>query len=439
MDPRITSFREALDARPLGPFQYRLIGLALLLLLTDGYDTYAVGYVIPVLSKLWHVAPASFGAIFSAGIVGLTAGAMVCSPVSDRFGARRVLVGCTVVYAILTLATALAGSWEVLFGLRFITGLALGGAMPSAIALVADYSRTKLRNVMVAVAVCGFALGGAVGGIVAASTIASFGWESVFILGGVVPLLMVPLLWTLLPESLPRLLADGAPYTRLRTVVARVAPGWEPPPAAAGPGERNRFPVKQLFAAGYTVPTLLIWVVFVCNLLLLYFLSAWLPAVVNASGRSLATGNLTVATYQVGGIIGAVILSVLCDRTGRPQTVLGCAFLGAAAFCLAIGQVGSDTTLLFATAAGAGFCVVGGQIAGNAFVGNYYPVAARATGVGWALGIGRLGSIAGPIVGGILIGLHVTLPVLFAVLAVPALLGSLCVFLVSRTPGVAVQ
>lgn len=439
MDPRITSFRAALDARPLAAFHYRLIALALLLLLTDGYDTYAVGYVIPVLSKLWNVPPASFGAIFSAGIVGLTVGAMVCSPISDRFGARRVLIACTVMYAVLTLATALASSWTVLFGLRFITGLALGGAMPSAIALVADYSRTKLRNVMVAVAVCGFATGGAVGGLVAAGTIARFGWESVFVLGGAVPLLMLPLLGLWLPESLPRLLADRPPYARLQPILKQIAPGWEPPSAVADVRERDRFPVKQLFTTGYAVPTLLIWVAFVCNLLLLYFLSAWLPAVVNASGRSLATGNLAVATYQIGGIVGAVLLSVLCDRTGRPQTVLACAFLGAAAFCMAIGQVGSDTFLLFATAAGAGFCVVGGQITSNAFVGNYYPVAARATGVGWALGIGRLGSIAGPIVGGILIGLHVSMPILFAVLAVPALLGSLCVLLVSRTPGKDIQ
>ena len=163
MDPRIVSFRAALDGRRLSGFQYRLIGIALLLLLTDGYDNYAVGYVVPVLSKLWHVEPSSFGAIFSAGIIGLTVGAMICSPISDRFGARRVLLACTAMYAILTLGTALAPSWGVLLILRFITGLALGGAMPSAVALVSEYSPSKVRNFLVAIAVCGFALGGVVG------------------------------------------------------------------------------------------------------------------------------------------------------------------------------------------------------------------------------------------------------------------------------------
>lgn len=434
MDSRIASFRAALDARPLCGFQYRLIAMAVLLLLTDGYDNYTVGYVVPVLSRLWHVPPSSFGVIFTAGIIGLTVGAMACSPIADRFGARWMLMICTAAYAILTLVTAFTPSWEVLLALRFVTGLALGGAMPSAVALVSEYAPTRVRNLLVAIAVCGFALGGAIGGLVAAATVARLGWQFVFILGGAVPLAALPFLIRWLPESLPKLLVDRPPYTRLRRTLAQVAPTWEPPPVGgvASQPREQRFPVRELFVDGYAVSTLLIWVAFICNLLLLYFLSAWLPSVVNASGRSLAVANISVAVYQIGGIGGALILSVLCDRTGRPQPVLACAFLGAAICCAAIGQVGEDTALLLAAAAGAGFCVVGGQIAGNAFVGNYYPSPARATGIGWALGVGRFGSILGPLIGGMLIGLHVTMPVLFACCALPALLGSLCVLLVRR-------
>lgn len=409
--------------------------MVVLLLLTDGYDNYTVGYVVPVLSRIWHVPPSSFGVVFTAGIIGLTLGAMACSPISDRFGARWMLMICTALYAVLTLVTALAPSWEVLLAMRFVTGLALGGAMPSAVALVSEYAPTRVRNLLVAIAVCGFALGGAVGGLVAAATIARLGWQFVFILGGAVPLATLPFLLRWLPESLPRLLADRPPYTRLGQILAQVAPGWEPPPANDGPHQstKQRFPVRQLFVAGYAASTLLIWVAFICNLLLLYFLAVWLPSVVNASGRPLAVANLTVAIYQIGGIAGALVLAILCDRTGRPQPVLACAFLGAAIYCAAIGQVGEDTALLLATACGAGFCVVGGQIAGNAFAGNYYPSAARATGIGRALGVGRFGSILGPLIGGMLIGLHVTMPVLFACAAIPALLGSLCVLLVRRT------
>ena len=436
MQPGIASFRAALDTRPLSRFQYRLIGMALLVLLTDGYDNYVVGSVVPVLTRLWQVQPSSFGAVFTAGIIGLTIGAMICSPASDRFGARRTLIGCMAIYAVLTLVTALAPSVRVLLLLRFVTGLALGGAMPSTIALVSEYAPTHVRNLLVAVAVCGFALGAAVCGLVAAASVARFGWQFMFILGGVVPLAALPLLLRWLPESLPTLLAERPPHARLGIILKQIGLTWEPPPGeavTARPG-KPRFPVRELFVAGYAASTVLIWVAFVCNLLLLYFLSVWLPSVVYASGRSLEVGNVTVAIYQIGGIAGALVLAILCDRSGRPQPVLACAFLGAAVSCIAAGQVGANTALLLLSAAGAGFCVVGGQIAGNAFVGNYYPASARATGIGWALGVGRLGSIVGPIAGGILIGLHVTTPALFSFFAVPALLGSICVWLVRPAP-----
>lgn len=436
MDARIASFRAALDGSRLSFFQYRLIAIGLLVLLTDGFDNYVVGFVVPVLSRLWHVAPSAFATVFAVGIVGLTVGAMVCSTLSDRFSARWTLITCTAIYAILTLLTALANSLEVLLVLRFVTGLALGGAMPSVIALVSDYSPRRVRTLMTTISGCGFALGGAAGGLVAAVAIAPFGWQFMFILGGAVPLLSLPLLVLWLPESLPKLLASRTPRARARKWLREIVPEWEVSPPLVGTEgvERTSRPVRVLFAAGYAGPTLLIWAAFICNLLLLYFLTAWLPTVVNSSGRSLALANVTTAVYQVGGIIGALTLAFLCDRTARPQTVLACAFLGAAICCLAIGQASGHTLLLMLGIAGAGFCVVGGQNASNAFVGSYYPLSARATGVGWALGVGRFGSIMGPLVGGLLIGLDVSFPIVFALLAVPAVLGCVCVSLVRSVP-----
>ncbi|MBV8911720.1 MAG: aromatic acid/H+ symport family MFS transporter [Acetobacteraceae bacterium] len=437
MDPRIPEFRAALDARPVSGFQIRLLALAVLLLMTDGYDTQAIGYVAPMLTGLWQVPRASFGPVFSAGLVGLMLGAMVFTPIADRYGPRRVLLACTAAYAFLTLATALAPSREVLLVLRFLTGLGLGGAMPNAIALVSEYSPTRVRTLMVAAAVCGFSLGGALGGGVAAAVMGQFGWQSVFLIGGVLPLVALPLLGRWLPESLPRLLADPPPQTRLHAVVAQVAPGWTPPAAGRSLLEPRKqgFPLRLLFAAGYAVPTLLIWVAFFCNLVLLYFLANWLPSVVHASGLSVEMANITTAAYQGGGTIGALVLAWICDRVGRAQPVLACAFLGAALCTALIGVAGTAAPALLMSAAGAGFCVVGGQIAANAFTGNYYPAAMRATGVGWALGMGRFGSIFGPLIGGVLIGLDVSTPTLFVLFAAPALVAGLCVLLVKRAPG----
>ncbi len=436
MDPGIAAFRAALDRQPLGRFQIRLLALVVLLLVTDGYDTQAIGYVAPVLTGLWHVPRASFGPVFSAGLVGLMLGAMIFTPFADRYGARRVLLWCTGVYALLSLATAFAPSREALLMLRFLTGLGLGGAMPNAISLVSEYSPTRIRTLLVAVAVCGFSLGGALGGAIAAAVMADWGWQSVFVAGGIVPLIAFPFLVRGLPESLPRLLADPAPHTRLRAVAAQVAPGWDPAstigtaPIQSSPG----FPLMLLFANGFARSTVLIWLAFFCNLLLLYFLANWLPSVVHASGLSIEAANLTTAVYQGGGTVGALVLAWVCDRTGRAQPVLACASVGAALCCFLIGAAGASTPALIASAAGAGFCVVGGQIAANAFVGNYYPAAMRATGVGWALGMGRFGSIFGPLIGGVLIGYDVPTPTLFSLFALPALLAAVCLLLIRHLP-----
>jgi len=407
--------------------------------MSDGYDTQAISYAAPALTSLWHVSRASFGPVFSVGLVGLTLGAMIFTPIADRYGTRRVLLACTAAYAALTLATAFAPSQGVLLGLRFLTGLGLGGAMPNAIALVSEYSPTRVRTLMVTAAVCGFSLGGAVGGAVAAAIMARFGWQSVFAVGGLVPLLGLPLLARWLPESLPRLLADPPPQARLHAVVARVAPGWTPPVGAvSGPAGVPGFPVRLLFTGGYAWPTVLIWVAFFSNLLLLYFLANWLPSVVHASGLSVEMANLTTAVYQGSGTVGALVLAWICDRVRRAQPVLACAFLGAATCCVLIGAAGTSAPALVASAAGAGFCVVGGQNAANAFAGNYYPAAMRATGVGWALGLGRFGSIFGPLIGGVLIGLDVPTPTLFRLFALPALIAAACIVLVRRAPQAAV-
>jgi AAHS family 4-hydroxybenzoate transporter-like MFS transporter len=437
MDTRMLSFRAALDARPVSKYQIRLVALAVALLIMDGYDTQAIGYVAPVLSGLWHIDRGGFGPIFSAGLIGLTIGTLVFAPISDKVGCRPILIGCTILYGALTLATALADSWNTLLLLRFLTGLGLGGAMPSTIALVSDYSPTRHRNLLVTVAVCGFALGGAIGGFVAAATIHNFGWQSIFILGGIVPLVTLPLLMSWLPESLPRLLTDPAPRQRLAKVVADFVPGWdiskvETPASAAA---KERFPVAALFNSGYAIQTLLIWVIFFSNLLLLYFFVNWIPTVATSSGQSLQAANLTAGIFQLSGIFGALVLAYISDRLGRPQLVLAFTYAGAALCCYLFGSAaGSTPAILVASAAASGFCIVGAQGVVNAFAGNYYPAAIRATGVGWALGIGRLGSILGPLVGGILISLHVTTPTLFALFAIPAILATISASLVKRSP-----
>jgi MFS transporter, AAHS family, 4-hydroxybenzoate transporter len=259
VDPRIVSFRSALDKRGLTGFQTRMIAVALGLAVMDGFDVQIIGYVAPILSGLWHIDPKSFGLIFGAGLLGLALGPIAFSPLADKVGCRPVLIGCTILYALGTLATTTVDSWSMLLGVRFLTGLGLGGVLPCTIAVVSDYAPTRARNLMLAISSSGFAIGGSLGGFVAAATIERFGWQTVFWIGGIVPLLILPVLLLWFPESLPRLLSDPSQHFRLEKIVARLAPGWIAPEAQPSHDERSdRFPVAVLFSRGLAVPTLLI-------------------------------------------------------------------------------------------------------------------------------------------------------------------------------------
>jgi len=436
VDPRVVSFRSALDKRPLTGFQIQMIAVAVGLAVMDGYDVQIIGYVAPILSGLWHIDARSFGLIFGAGLLGLALGPMTFSPLADKVGCRPVLIGCTILYAIGTLATTTVHSWSALLGLRFLTGLGLGGVLPCTIAVVSDYAPTRARNLMLAIASSGFAIGGSLGGFVAAATIERFGWQTVFWIGGVVPLLILPVFLIWFPESLSRLLSDSSQRSGLEKVVARVAPGWTAPEAQqSNEASEDRFPVAMLFSKGLAVPTLLIWSIFLCSLLLLYFFVNWIPTVVHALGQPLQASNNAAAVFQLAGLLGGFFFNNLADRTGRPEWVLASSFAGATICCLFFGSAaGTSLPIIVASVAVTGFCVVGALGACISFAGTYYPSSIRATGIGWGIGLGRLGSIAGPILGGILLTLNLSSEALFSVFAIPAILAVICSACLRRSP-----
>jgi AAHS family 4-hydroxybenzoate transporter-like MFS transporter len=268
MHNQLASFRAALDARPVSRYQWLILLLLALLLVTDGYDAQVLGYVVPALAQDWGLEKAAFGPVFSANLLGLTLGSLLVTPLADRFGVRRILLGCVLIYASLTVLMVFANSLTTLMAARFICGIGMGGAMPSAMALMSEYSPPRLRTLMVTLAACGFSFGGAAGGFVAAGFIEGFGWQAVFLAGGVTPLLLFPFLVWLLPESLPRLLRDAPPYARLQNVMSRMLPGWQPPLATEAENQQeqgSKLTVVELFRNGYARPTLLIWSTFFCQ------------------------------------------------------------------------------------------------------------------------------------------------------------------------------
>ena len=428
----IIEVERVLDGKHHPAFHFMLLALTALALVIDGFDAQAMGYVAPSVIAEWHVSKAALGPVFSASLFGMLLGALGLSVLADRIGRRPVLIGSTLAFAVLMLATPFVTTIPQLMALRFATGLGLGCIMPNAMALVGEFSPQAHRVKRMMLISCGFTVGAALGGFVSAALIPGYGWRSVFYVGGAVPLALGVAMVFALPESLQFLVLKGR-MERAKAWLATFDPTLRIGPATRlVVRERNDggAPVAELFRAGRTPVTLLLWAISFMNLIDLYFLSNWLPTVMRAAGYAPGTAVLVGTTLQTGGVIGTLTLGWFIERYGFVR-VLFVSFAGAA---LSVGLIGSVAHalpwLLVAVFAG-GFCVVGGQPAVNALAGQYYPTALRSTGIGWSLGIGRVGSVLGPLVGGQLIALQWSDAALFRAAAVPVLCSALFVIVLA--------
>ena len=428
--PTATAFdvRQFIDERPVGRYQLMVAAMCSLLVFVDGFDAQAMGYVAPALSAAMQIPRSVLGPVISSGLVGMMIGAMVSGPLADQFGRRPVLIACALIFGLGSLLTATAQSVEALTAFRAFTGLGMGGAMPNAIALTSEYMPHRRRGTAVTTMICGFSLGAAVGGFVAAAIIPRFGWQAVFVVGGVTPLVIAAAAFLWLPDSIRFLLIKGHHDDRARTYLARIAPDAALPeilfPGVAEDDKRDVFVVKRLFTDRRATGTALIWVVYFMNLLNLYFLNSWLPTIISDSDIPVATAIRLTALFQVGGIGGALVLGALLDRYFSFWILAG-SYLWAAVCVFFIGAAGVSTALLGVTIASAGLGIIGGQNACHALTAGFYPTAIRSTGVGWALGIGRVGSILGPVLGGWLLARGTPVGQVFWAASIPALIATL--------------
>ncbi len=428
---------EFIDRQPVGGFQIGLLLTCAAVLFLDGFDTQAIGYVAPALAKEWGLTKAALGPVFSAGLFGLMIGALVFGPLADRVGRKKIIIFSTLAFGIGTLATAFIQDVNTLLAIRFLTGLGLGGAMPNAVAMTSEFSPHRRRATMVMIMFCGFSVGAALGGLLAAALIPQFGWRSVFVVGGIAPLLLVPILALRLPESVRFLALTGRAPERVAELLARINPD-----AAFAPGTQfvvhephlAGLPVLHLFRDGRTLATLLLWVVFFMSLLDLYFLSNWLPTVLNDLGASISAAAAIGSMLQVGGVVGTFALGSVIDRFSFRALAL--VYFIAVFAVGAIGQLGHSVVFVTMAIFAAGFCIVGGQIAANALAATFYPTSIRSTGVGWALGIGRVGSIVGPLVGGALLTMKWSTGSVFMAAASAALCAALAAFSLSRVAAI---
>ncbi|GHH31212.1 MFS transporter [Streptomyces lanatus] len=419
-----------IDERRLGGFQLRTVLLCALVMLLDGFDTQAINYMAPAITQDWDVSKGTMATIFSAALVGLMIGYLLLAPLSDKLGHKRLVMAGVALFSLSTLVSVGAQSPDQLMIMRFITGIGLGAATPSTIALTAEYSPKRLRASLVLAIYCGFSLGFVAANYAAGWLIPAYGWRSVFVAGAVLPLAMLPVLAWRLPESISYLLRRGQnakAYAHLRRIDRMLPETGEAHIEAESADPGKRVKVTELLTGRQLLGTVLLWVVFAINLAMFYGLQSWMPTILSERGYSAGTLATAASMTTIGGIVIAFVIGPAMDRLGAYGSLSTLYFVGCG-FLVLMGLVlGSPVWMVLAAIFLIGCTISGGQKSVIALAAALYPEEVRSTGVGWALGIGRVGGIVGPmIVGGMLAG-GIGHEQLFMILVAPAALCGLIV------------
>ncbi len=417
---------EFIDRHPVGRYQIAILILCMLVAALDGFDTQAIGYTAPAIAEVIKLPMSQFGQVGSAGLVGAAIGALLFGPLADLLGRKWFMVIAVLVFAAFSFMTARAASLDHLLAYRFCAGLGLGGATPAFLAMGAELAPRRLRDVFVTVLFASFPAGGLIGSLTSAWVIPAFGWRAVFYIGTVAPLVVAVLLAIWLPESIRFLLARNIRMDDVRRTLDRIAPGEIPADArlmAASQGTARGVPVSHLFTGGRAIPTLLLWVPFFMVFMVLVTVTFWTPAVLRSVGFSLSAAALIVGLNNFGSVCASALSGWLVNRFGPFRILIPGFVLGGAALAW-FGQASSSVMTLSLASLLAGFFVGGTGTGLIAVAADMYPTAIRSTGIGWAMGMGRVGQFFGPVLTGVLVGYGIGVVGIFRAAAVPCFIGA---------------
>ena len=401
----------------------------------DGFDVLAIAFAAPTISAEWALKPGTLGVVLSAGLVGMALGALFIAPLADRFGRRTVILWCLVVIGTAMLATSQVKSVDVLILTRLITGLGVGGVLASLNTMVAEYAPGRGRNFAISFLQSGYAIGGVAGGLLAAALIPAFGWQAVFIAGGAATLLMVLFVLLLMPESL-HYLVERRPANALAQINRVLARLREEPLAELPVVEQKGPPpgIARIFAPDLKPRTLFLWLSFFMSMLTLYFLLLWTPQIVVNAGLPTGQSIIVGTVLNLGGLVGMLVLGWLSERFGLYRLIM-VFFLLAALSMVAFALIEASPTVLLVLAFILGFFTVGGMIGLYSASAGIYPTSVRSTGLGWGIGIGRIGAILGPNIAGMLMAVGWEQSDYFLLLAVPLLIAMVSTHALRRAVG----
>jgi MFS transporter, AAHS family, 4-hydroxybenzoate transporter len=419
-----------LDERGLGPFQIKLIVWSALLAMIDGYDIGAIAFAAPHLIQEWHVPPKTLGLVLSASNIGVLFGSQIFGWIGDRYGRKTALILANLLFGIFTFIAAWSTDLTQLSWLRFVAGLGIGGVIPNLVSINAESAPRNLRATLAIIAAGLVPLGGALAGFVSAALVPAYGWQILFLIGGVAPVVLALAAMMGLPESIKFMAIHESQRGKMEALLADIRPGFKVPPNARFVIEDEKQSPSNpiyLFGNGLAAITPLTWLMFACNLMGYFFLISWTPTLIGAAHVPPATAALAGAALQVGGTVGALMLCWWLQRARFLAIVI--------LFVIAIPVVGSigyagltSTTALLTATFFAGFLVLGIQSGINVVGALIYPTSLRANGSGWQLGIGRLGAIAGPFLGALFVGLPIE--ELYMWSAIPFAVGAAVTFLI---------
>lgn len=415
------------DEQEIDRFNVLIVAWSFLAMLADGYEITAMAFAAPELVREWGIESTALGMVFSASLFGILFGAPALGFVGDRYGRRVAILAGLCICGLSTLAMVFAQSVDHLFVLRFLAGVGIGGLMPNTIALTSESSPRRYRAMMIVLMFVGITVGSGSPSIIAATLVPAYGWQVLFLIGGVVPLAIAICIAVVLPESIKFLAARGDRDEQVLRVARRMradldiaddARFVQPVTNTADSGS-----VGQIFSGGLARITLLLWVCFAMTLMANFFLNSWMPVLFERTGMSPEEAALASGLYHVGGTLGGILISVLIDRCG--VMVIAILLAVAAPLVAAIGWSGLPHTAVHVLSLAAGIGVLGAQFGNNASAGMIYPTRIRAKAVGFAFAVGRFGAILGPLLGGYIIARHYSLADMFRFAALPLVIGAL--------------